>query len=225
MCPFKFIVIFALVAGGIRRLCRGRPKSDGRSLHRWRVGHQLFSVIDQLLVMTLTRLKAALDAKDWNQAVESFDRATMLLEASAAALKYTGDMPAGVYEAEVVTDMQRYGPNRMSGLNMKDHQAVVAAVRGLQLAKLRAGWPAWVRVAHNGFASALATALQNHVHACTHNAGKRPPISHPDGQIAEDTLTAMNTKRMADGGCPRKPTRMFRISVGDPPSEATEGRP
>jgi len=203
MCPFKFILIFALIVGGIRKLLGRRTESDGRSLHRWRVGHQLFSVTDQMLIMTITRLKAALDSQDWDRAVECFGQATLLFEASAAALKYTGDMPAGVYEAEVVTDMQRYAPNRMSGLNMKDHQAVVASVRGLQFAKLRDGWPARVRVAHNGFASALATALENHVHACTHNAGKRPAISHPDGQFAEDTLSAMNTKRKADGGCPR----------------------
>lgn len=204
MCPIKILALIAFIVGCLKRVFRRRPKSDGRSLHRWRVGHQLFSVIDQFLVMTMARLKKALDTENWDQAVEYFSRATMLLEASAAALKFTGDMPNGTYESEVVTDMQRYAPNRMSGLNMKDHKAVVAAIRGLQLAKLRNRWPVRVRMAHDGFAGALATALENHVHSCTHNAGKRPPISNPDGQLAEKTLKTMNTKRMADGGCPRQ---------------------
>jgi hypothetical protein len=202
MCPFKFLLLFTLIAGGARKLFGRRRKSDGQSLTRWRIGHQLFSVIDQLLVVTATRLKAALDAGDWDRAVECFQRGATLLDVSAAALKYTGDMKAGLYEAEVVTDMQKYAHGRMTGLNMKDHQAVVAAIRGLKLAKPLEAWPTRVRMAHAGFAGAHAAALQNHVHACTLNAGKRPPISHPDGQLAEDTLVSINKTRMRHAGCP-----------------------
>lgn len=171
------------------------------SLHRWRAGHQLFSCIDQWLVFVLTRLQSALTGGDWEAAVRYFNLTAQLLEGSAAVLKYTGDMPPGVYEAETKEDMQLFAPNRMSGANMKDHRALVEVIRAIRGGEARETWPEPVRVAHASFVHALGAALDNHVHACEHAAGERAPISHPHGRPATQTLTsAVNPGRLAQAG-------------------------
>ena len=62
-----------------------------KSLRRWRIGHQLFIVLDQMLLASVAVLDRALIECDWATAEKGFDRVAQLFFASSAALRHTGD--------------------------------------------------------------------------------------------------------------------------------------
>ena len=112
------------------RLSLGYPMRPS-SLRRWRIGHQMFIVLDQMLLTAVVVLDRALSERDWPRAERSFDRLAQLFLASTAALRHTGDFAPQVYEWIVAEDMKRfYLKPGMSGGNMLDHRMLVDLMRG-----------------------------------------------------------------------------------------------
>lgn len=64
------------------------------ALHRWKIGHHVFFVLIQALLLSHTRLAVALDQKDGPAAREAFSISTKLWWGTAAAFRYTADFPA-----------------------------------------------------------------------------------------------------------------------------------
>jgi hypothetical protein len=219
MCTI--LVFIATLVSGVGAFLRGRklskknqsekivecdrPGPADTAIKRWRIGHQVFSSIDQFLVLLLARLSVALSRQDYAQATLLFKQIGDLLEASAVALKYTGSFSdENAYSDIVVPSMESFAPQRMSGLNMKDHSEVVTSIRSLKLSEdARSAWPIQTQIAYGRFACALATAIDHHAFACEVMAGRRPPISKPAGPASNEVLRRINQKRKADGGCPR----------------------
>jgi hypothetical protein len=200
-------VIFTLAASALAAIVRAvsfRNRRKDECLTRWRVGHQVFSSLDQLVLFEVIRLRKAISSEDWSLATEILRRTSFLLEASAVTLKYTGSFRRrGDYSSIVVPSMESYAPRRMSGLNMQDHQALVASIRGLELNEgARCAWPTHTQLAYGHFASSLATAIDHHRYACQVMAGRRSSIANPGGSMADEILSRINAKRKRDAGCP-----------------------
>jgi hypothetical protein len=83
----------AAVRWALERTCR-RPALR-RNLRRWRIGHQLFIVLDQMLLAAVAVADRALAERNWARAEQSFDRLAQLFLASTAALRHTGDFSPG----------------------------------------------------------------------------------------------------------------------------------
>ena len=150
------------------------------SLRRWRIGHQLFIVHDQMLLTSVVVQDRALAGRDSARAERGFDRLAQLFLASTAALRHTGDFPSGVYEWVVAPDMVSFYPTPgMSGGNMLDHRLLVKAMRSLvdrhgetiRLAPI-AVYDAYLRFEH-----ARAAALDSHRHVCVWSAGNRKSLA------------------------------------------------
>jgi hypothetical protein len=208
MCTL-LILIASLIASGLATIVNAFSRSlrKDKCLNRWRVGHQVFSSLDQMLVLEVSRLSEALSRKDWPLVTELLYRTSRLLVVSSVVLKYTGSFGSSRdYSTIVVPSMQSYAPGRMSGLNMPDHQALVQSIRGLEMnEEVRCAWPTHTQTAYGVFASALATAIDHHRYACKVMAGRRAPISNPGGRsTADEILARINAKRKRDAGCPRR---------------------
>lgn len=170
------------------------------SLRRWKIGHQLFSSIDLWLIFALEKAKVALSEKKWSEAADLFYRSAQLLESSAVALKYTGDMPEGVYNEETKNDMQEYAPDKMSGGNIWDHVYLVRLIK--EINKGKNTWPSEVLSAHISFTIAVSAGLDSHIHACVAMAGQRAPLSKPGLKMAEEHLVGRDSTRRKEAGCP-----------------------
>jgi hypothetical protein len=175
--------------------------SRRKSLLRWRVGHQLFIVLDQMLLASVAVVDRALAERDWVLAEKSLDRLSQLLFASAAALRHTGDFAPGAYQRMVVPDMVSFYPTPgMSGGNMVDHLLLVKAMRRLasrhgdaiQLA------PAFLYDAYLRYEHARAAALDAHRHVCVWSAGNRKSLASRTEEPAGVKIARIDERRRRD---------------------------
>lgn len=222
--PISAVARWAL--GPVRRRCAVRP-----SLHRWRAGHQLFIVLDQILLTAVIVLDRALAGHDWARAERSFDRLAQLFLASTAALRHTGDFAPGVYERLVVPDMVTFYPTPgMSGGNMLDHRLLVSAMRRLvqrhgETIRLA---PSPVYDAYLRFEHARATALDGHRNVCVWSAKNRKSlassIDEPAGlkiaRLDEQRRVDLHVARGSDEGAPPRVEhagRPLRVAIPESP--------
>lgn len=174
------------------------PNTNGHSVHRWRVGHRLYIVCDQFLIITFARLKIALAHKDWDAASRFFQQAAALYDASTSSLRFCADIPAGCYETEVVTHMETYAKGKMSGQNMPDNRALNVVIRELELTTVDEHWPNFLKLSHAQFALAYASALTNHIYVYKQSTTRSKSLR---GRQIELTIGAINAKRLATIGC------------------------
>jgi hypothetical protein len=178
-----------------------RHSSLRPSLCRWRIGHQLFIVLDQMLLAAVAVLDRALAEGDWVRAERSFDRLAQLFLASTAVLRHTGDFAPGVYERLVARDMVDFYPTPgMSGGNMLDHIMLVKAMRALvhrhgEVIRLA---PIPVYDAYLRFEHARAAALDGHRHVCVWSAGNRRSLASNIEEPAGIKIARLDERRRRD---------------------------
>jgi hypothetical protein len=171
------------------------------ALRRWRIGHQMFIVLDQMLLTAVVVLDRALAERDWQRAERGFDRLAQLFSTSTAALRHTGDFGPRVYDWLVAPDMVNfYRTPGMSGGNMLDHRLLVSAMRGMNrrhretilLAPLTV-YDAYLRFEH-----ARATALDSHRNVCVWSARNRKSLASSIDEPAGLKIDRLNTQRRLD---------------------------
>ena len=179
-----------------------RSSSRNRQvLTRWRVGHQVFITLDQLLITTIVALERALSERDWERAERCFRDVANLLLASTATLRFTGDFGRGEYERYAVLDMVRfYAAPGMSGSNMTEHRLLVRLLRTTVRGHVETIRTAPPRVwdAYQQFSHARATALDAHRHVCEWSAGNRKSLASRTEEPAGEKLERMAAKERAD---------------------------
>jgi hypothetical protein len=103
------------------------------ALLRWKIGHHLFFVLIQALLLTHNQLQQALAARDLPAAQAALATGAQLWWATASAFRYTGDFPAEDYELIVRPSMSP--PNLkegFSGFFSPDHAQLIRTLKSVQ---------------------------------------------------------------------------------------------
>lgn len=143
-------------------------------LARWRVGHHLFFVLIQGLVLALRRFELALEAGSTQDAASRLESATSLLWASAIAMRFAGDFEPEKYDHEVRPTMTPpQVPDGFSGLLSQDHHAMVETLKRLR--PVFAAPPPGLERSRDRFVAALDSAYRCHMFVCRRFAGDEAP--------------------------------------------------
>jgi hypothetical protein len=165
-------------------LTAGVGAQDGRSVvvrppllrgnldphRRWRVGHQVFFVLTQSIVVALNSFRYALAEQDLAEAKRGLRLAARLLRGSAAAFVFTAEFSARQYHGGVRPAMEPpFVSSGFSGLLSPDHQYLVRL-----FAKLRPALrelPVELADDHRSFVRALEAVYEAHKYVCRRFGG------------------------------------------------------
>ncbi|GAA3815985.1 hypothetical protein GCM10022226_40910 [Sphaerisporangium flaviroseum] len=137
---------------------------------RWRVGHQVFFVLTQCVIVALQSFRSALAEEDLAAARRNLRLVTRLFNGSAAAFVFTSEFSAGQYENGVRPSMEPpFVSPGFSGLLSPDHLYMVKLFARLRPV-LRA-LPAELAPDHRAFVRALGTVYESHKYVCRRFGG------------------------------------------------------
>jgi hypothetical protein len=137
---------------------------------RWRIGHHVFFVLTQGVIIALSCLRQACADADFDLAARMLRLATRLLIASAAAFAFTAEFSAAQYHGQVRPSMEPPGVSAgFSGLLSPDHHYLVKllGVLGPQLRDL----PPGLAPSHRSFVRAMGTVYEAHKYVCARFGG------------------------------------------------------
>lgn len=103
-----------------------------QAMSRWRIGHHAFFVLLQGIIVAHRRLETALIAGDIVSAKRALAQAVRMLDGSAAAMRFAGDMPSGCYVAVRESMTPPNVPAKFSGLWSVDHCAMIDGMKSLR---------------------------------------------------------------------------------------------
>lgn len=168
----------------------GVPLTEGdayRPAGRWHLGHQHFFVQIQALVVALNVLGTAVTDGDDPTVREGLLLAARLALSAAAGLRYAGDFRSGDYRSVRDTMLPPRLNEGFSGMQTRDHHALVRSFHALPLAELRD------RTAeYETFLRAVRAMYIAHVRVCDHFGGRMGPSmrmearshEHPHGRAS-----------------------------------------
>ncbi|WP_232667522.1 hypothetical protein [Pseudonocardia sp. TRM90224] len=139
---------------------------------RWRVGHHVFFVLTQSLIVALNGLSSACDMGRPEEGRSALRLAARLLDASAAAFVFTAEFSSTQYQHRVRPSMEPPSvPAGFSGLLSPDHQHLVRMFARLRpvLREL----PAGLSEEHRSLTRALETTYESHKYVCGRFGGDR----------------------------------------------------
>ncbi|WP_327118324.1 hypothetical protein OHB12_10040 [Nocardia sp. NBC_01730] len=148
----------------------GRPRTDFgylvsgggyRPATRWRLGHQHFFVQLQSLVTALNLLSSAVVGEDEPGIREALQLATLLALSASAGMRFAADFHACDYHSVRGSMSPPRVAAGFSGLQTRDHHALVQAFQTLPLGVLRS-FPA----EYETFLTAVGSVYTAHVHVC-----------------------------------------------------------
>lgn len=145
-----------------------------QAMSRWQTGHRSFFVLIQGIILAQRRLEKALIQGDIKRAKTLFRQATRLLDGSAAAMLFAGDMPPECY---VVIRKSMTPPNvlpKFSGLWSVDHKAMMDGLKALKplLYKISSD----LEVERQAWQDALDRTYSAHAFVCEKFVGNGPSI-------------------------------------------------
>ncbi len=142
---------------------------------RWVHGHHIFIVLTQGLILALRSLGQGLRTGAREQIRRWSDLAISLLNASAAALSFTGDFEPGEYESTIRPSMMPpLAPMALSGLMSADHRFMAQTIRDMRPALQSLAEQDHER--HEAMAGAIAAVYDSHIHVCERFVGLRPSL-------------------------------------------------
>lgn len=103
-----------------------------QAIARWVAGHHAFFVLLQGIVLAHRRLADALDRGDDAAARRALGQAARMLNGSAAAMLFAGDMPPEAYRAVRESMTPPNLPDKFSGLWSADHRAMMEDLKALR---------------------------------------------------------------------------------------------
>lgn len=139
---------------------------------RWRIGHHVFFVLTQSLIVALLCFQDARAQGDVDQERRMLRLATRLLTGSAAAFVFAGEFSAGQYHAQVRPSMEPPAVAAgFSGLLSPDHHYLVKLLGRLRpdLADL----PPELAAEHRRMVAALQQVYESHKYVCARFGGDR----------------------------------------------------
>jgi hypothetical protein len=103
-----------------------------QAMSRWRAGHHAFFVLLQGIILAHRRLETALIAGDMAAARRALAQAARMLDGSAAAMRFAGDMPSERYVSVRESMTPPNVPAKFSGLWSIDHCAMIDGMKSLR---------------------------------------------------------------------------------------------
>jgi len=146
-----------------------------QAMSRWKVGHHAFFVLLQGIVLTHRRLESALANGDMIGARRSLAHASRMLDGSAAAMRFAGDMPAASYLVVRESMTPPNVPDQFSGLWSVDHHAMMDGLKSLRgrIADFRTSLGAELQVWQN----AIDRIYTAHANVCEYFVGDGPSLA------------------------------------------------
>lgn len=144
------------------------------ALLRWKIGHQIFFVLIQGLIVTLSCLERSIRAGDLEEAGAALAAATALMHSSGASLRLAADFEREDYEQIVLPSMSApHVTERFSGLMSSDHREMVRLLTRLR--ELLDELPGGLVSELEAFASALDETYEAHKLVCERFGGAGRP--------------------------------------------------
>ncbi len=137
---------------------------------RWVVGHQVFLVLIQALVVALNVYREARRRGDLDAARHGLVGAGRVMAASGSALVFASEFAPGQYAARIRPSMQEpHVSAGFSGLLSADHRHLIRLLA--ELKPTFADLPPELVPAHSSLVSALAGAYDSHKYVCARFGG------------------------------------------------------
>jgi len=137
---------------------------------RWRIGHHVFFVLTQSLIVALSCFQHAREGGDDEQARRMLRLATRLLTGSAAAFVFAAELSPGQYQTQVRPSMEPPAVAAgFSGLLSPDHHYLVKLLGQLR-PQLRDLAPELAQE-HRLFVAALERVYESHKYVCARFGG------------------------------------------------------
>lgn len=167
-------------------------------LHRWRVGHHVFLVLLQSLILVFNCIDGAIKEGESHKAGLLLDLASSLMYGSAAALRFTSDFPVQGYEEKVRPSMAPpHVEPGFSGLQSLDHQYFIRTLRDMK-SVIQQSEPS-IKVRYDRFLSAFAQTYEAHKFVCSRFNGDSEPsfrMNHASKRTASDVLENLKRARL-----------------------------
>lgn len=161
-------------------------------LKRWTTGHYLFISLIQGTLISLCRFENNLKAGNASGAQEELFDAAALLEASSFSMKFAADFSRDNYMNIIRPSM----PNRFSGLDSSDHNALVSQMKALRPYFL--DLPDGLSDAKEAFDNALAKAYEAHAYVCDQFVQEQSSLrTKASASPAREVLTNFKRKRLS----------------------------
>ena len=143
-------------------------------LERWIVGHHVFLVLIQGLIIAVQCFQSAAASGSEEASRQSLEMATLLMHGSSAALHHGGDIPPAIYDVAVRPSMiPPMAPEGMSGVLARDHRHLVQLLQsGRSLVK---GLGPQLQCLYGRFIQAFGGAFEAHKLVCAHLGGNQRP--------------------------------------------------
>jgi hypothetical protein len=143
-------------------------------LYRWRLGHHVFLVVIQNLIIACNCFEDAIMSDQQEEAQAALGLATTLMQGAQAALRFTGDFAPEEYEEIVRPSMMPpQSPPGLSGLLSIDHQHLVKTLVRLKPMFLNLTPP--LQAQHALFVQALDETYEAHKFVCARFIGEEQP--------------------------------------------------
>lgn len=146
-----------------------------QAMSRWRVGHHAFFVLLQGIVLAHRRLEAALITGDMPSAKRALSQAARMLDGSAAAMRFAGDMPSERYAVVRESMTPPNVPAKFSGLWSVDHCAMIEGMKALR-ERLMNNWGALEAELHV-WHEAIDRVYAAHACVCEYFVGNGPSLA------------------------------------------------
>ena len=154
--------------------------TNDQAMARWQAGHHAFFALLQGLVFVHRQLEAALSRGDDAAARRALNRAARMLDGSAAAMLFAGDMPTECYVGVRQSMTPPNVPDKFSGLWSVDHRAMMDDLKGLR--QRLAGLDESMRDSLQEWQAALDRTYMAHACVCEQFVGDGPSLAmQPQG--------------------------------------------
>jgi hypothetical protein len=143
-------------------------------IRRWIRGHHVFVMLTQGLILALQDVEDALTAGRTGDVAAALDLATMLMEGTAVAFRFTGDFAPMQYRDTVrPTMMPPLAPEGLSGVLSPDHRQLLQVLGRLKprLKELELS----ACDGYGRFVTAFRAAYDDHIHVCSRFVGSKEP--------------------------------------------------
>ena len=169
LCSLWCDILDVPISGGLHHGKLSRSPMLQLAVHpvqRWVRGHQIFASLTQGLIWSMHRLGQAADGPP-AAVPAALSRVTLLLEASAAAFRFTADFDPQHYRDTIRPSMcEPHVPKGFSGTLSSDHGFLVRQMAAMrpQLARLQISHPE----SYQAMSNALAMVYEDHKQVCEH---------------------------------------------------------
>jgi hypothetical protein len=150
------------------------PTRASDPTRRWIRGHHVFVMLTQSLILALQDVEDALLADRTSDLAAALDLATLLMEGTAVAFKFTGDFAPAQYRDTVrPTMMPPLALEGLSGVLSPDHKQLLQILGRLKprLKDLQLS----ARDGYSRFVTAFRAAYDDHIHVCSRFVGSKEP--------------------------------------------------